>query len=232
MRAIRRSPVPLCISRVPGVLQAEQTESGQTVGNDRILAVCAKDKATPQTLADVDNDFLSGGAGASLCHHAEGNRFRVIKIGGTQDTFGLLRNTAMDSSRWGPPPAIGFQGVPLPRLVKRTGPPISVWFKPRRYPRRFRRPDARVLAAFRAAWLRSFRVLPFAAARPWRESAASDADSFPSRFSAALTARDRFGDGLVFPSCLLGVLLRLAAGFSGSRRSFGRLQLYARAARL
>lgn len=104
----------------------------------------------------------------------------------------------MDSSRWGPPPAIGFQGVPLPRLVKRTGPPISVWFKPRRYPRRFRRPDARVLAAFRAAWLRSFRVLPFAAARPWRESAASDADSFPSRFSAALTARDRFGDGLVF----------------------------------
>jgi hypothetical protein len=61
VRAIRRSPVPLCICRVPGVLQAEQTESGQTVGNDRVLAVCAKDKATPQTLADVDNDFLSGG---------------------------------------------------------------------------------------------------------------------------------------------------------------------------
>ena len=167
-----------------------------------------------------------------MCHHAEDNRFRVIKIGGTQDTFGLLRNTAMDSSRWGPPPAIGFQGVPLPRLVKRTGPPISVWFKPRRYPRRFRRPDARVLAAFRAAWLRSFRVLPFAAARPWRESAASDADSFPSRFSAALTARDRFGDGLVFRPAFSESCCALRRVSAEVVEVLVRLELYARAARL
>lgn len=71
---------------------------------------------------------------------------------------------------------------------------------------------ARVRAALRAAWLRSFEPLVrtacaaerrraaaprfWAVARPCLESDLRDAAALPSRFRTALTARERVSDGL------------------------------------
>ena len=51
-----------------------------------------------------------------------------------------------------------------------------------------------VLAAFEAAAERSAAVLPFALRRDWREMAIVEAARCPTRRSAPVKARERFGD--------------------------------------
>src|SRR5579872_7618826 len=46
------------VCRVLGVVQAEQTENGQSKRNDRIIAVPINDTAAPSTIADLASDFF------------------------------------------------------------------------------------------------------------------------------------------------------------------------------
>jgi inorganic pyrophosphatase len=81
--------------RILGVLQAEQTENGKTVRNDRIVAAAIKDTAAPKTLADVGENFLKDTEHFFVNYHeAIGNRFRVIGVAGPAAAVALARTTA------------------------------------------------------------------------------------------------------------------------------------------
>lgn len=81
--------------RILGVLQAEQTEAGRTVRNDRIVAVALKDRGAPRVLADVGDDFLADIERFFVTYHeAEGDRFSIIGVAGEEDAVALVKATA------------------------------------------------------------------------------------------------------------------------------------------
>jgi inorganic pyrophosphatase len=82
--------------RILGVLQAEQTENGKTVRNDRIVAVAIKDQAAPESMDDVSSHFLEDVERFFVVYHeAIGNRFRVIGVAGANTAAELIRTTAV-----------------------------------------------------------------------------------------------------------------------------------------
>ena len=80
--------------RILGLLQAEQTENGHTVCNNRIVAVSVKDKTAPHAIDDIPRNFFGDVERFFVTYHkAEGNRFKVLGVAGVQDASELVKAT-------------------------------------------------------------------------------------------------------------------------------------------
>jgi inorganic pyrophosphatase len=83
----------LLTARLIGVIEAEQTEDGQTVRNDRILAVAAVSHlfAKVMSLDDLDADFLKNLTAFWETYDAlRGVRFKVLSVGDGQAAARLI----------------------------------------------------------------------------------------------------------------------------------------------
>jgi inorganic pyrophosphatase len=83
--------------RVLGVLQAEQTEGGETKRNDRIIAVSVKDPRAPKAMENLPEEFASDIQRFFATYHAvEGTEFKIVGIGGIDKALQLVKRTSLD----------------------------------------------------------------------------------------------------------------------------------------
>jgi inorganic pyrophosphatase len=83
-------------SRLLGVIEAEQTEDGKTVRNDRLIAVAARsrDYSDVQTLDDLNNNMLKEIEQFFVNYNREkGKKFKVLARKGPQQAFKLLKKS-------------------------------------------------------------------------------------------------------------------------------------------
>jgi len=83
-------------SRLLGVIEAEQTEDGKTVRNDRLIAVAAhsRDYSDVQTLDDLNDNMLKEIEQFFVNYNREkGKKFKVLGRKGPQQAFKLLKKS-------------------------------------------------------------------------------------------------------------------------------------------
>ena len=83
-------------SRLLGVIEAEQTEDGKTVRNDRLIAVAAhsRDYSDVQTLNDLNDNMLKEIEQFFVNYNREkGKKFKVLGRKGPQQAFKLLKKS-------------------------------------------------------------------------------------------------------------------------------------------
>jgi inorganic pyrophosphatase len=83
-------------SRLLGVIEAEQTEDGKTVRNDRLMAVAAhsRDYSDVQTLDDLNDNMLKEIEQFFVNYNREkGKKFKVLGRKGPQQAFKLLKKS-------------------------------------------------------------------------------------------------------------------------------------------
>jgi len=79
-----------------GVLRAEQTEKGAAYRNDRIVAVPAKDADAPRALNELERNFTAHVERFFADYHqAEGNSFRVLGLGDSNEAHALITKTTI-----------------------------------------------------------------------------------------------------------------------------------------
>jgi inorganic pyrophosphatase len=83
-------------SRLLGVIEAEQTEDGKAVRNDRLIAVAAhsRDYSDVQTLDDLNDNMLKEIEQFFVNYNREkGKKFKVLGRKGPQQAFKLLKKS-------------------------------------------------------------------------------------------------------------------------------------------
>ncbi|HTY54197.1 MAG TPA: inorganic diphosphatase [Candidatus Binataceae bacterium] len=79
-----------------GVIEAEQTEGGETYRNDRVIAISLKDGDAPQSLDQLPKDFVENVERFfSTYHQAEGNEFKVLQLNDAEEALGLIERAAL-----------------------------------------------------------------------------------------------------------------------------------------
>jgi inorganic pyrophosphatase len=82
--------------RLIGVIEAEQTEDGDTVRNDRLIAVTAVSRlyAHIRTVDDLGADFVENLTKFWINYNAlKGKRFKVLQVGDPRRAAELIRQT-------------------------------------------------------------------------------------------------------------------------------------------
>jgi len=79
---------------VIGVIEAEQTEKGETYRNDRVVAVSSKDTKAPKTAGELPKDFVKDVERFFATYHeADGNQFKVLRMNDSAHALKLIERS-------------------------------------------------------------------------------------------------------------------------------------------